>query len=81
MAFPGKFYQHLNKSDSDTANHCTGPRDPNGRAKGTTEGDDGHCKHIKTISTNRIIENSETKPPTQGYTWTPDTYVEEDSLI
>jgi hypothetical protein len=42
-----------------TANHWIEPGDPNGRARGRTEGDEGDCKSIgRTISTNWVTQSS-----------------------
>ena len=77
---PGSFCQHLINTDADTHNQPSdwawGPQwkssehgDPNGRAQGRTEGDEGDCNPIgRTISTIQP-DHSEfpgTKPPTRG---------------
>jgi hypothetical protein len=65
-----------------TANHQTEPRNPNGRARGRTEGPEGDCNLKGRTSTNWTTQSSQglTKPPTIEGSISLDTYVAEDGL-
>jgi hypothetical protein len=67
---PERIYQHLTNKDLDTANHCTEPKDTNGRTRGRTEGAEGIATHWKN-NINKLDhpELPGTKPPTKEYIW------------
>jgi hypothetical protein len=59
---PERFHQHLTNTGADilTVNHQTEPLDPNGRARGRTEGAEGDCSPTgRTISTNWTTQSSQ----------------------
>jgi hypothetical protein len=61
--FPERFYQHLTNTDVDIHSEPLDWElaDPNGRARGRTEGAEEDCKPIgrKTISTNQKPQSSQ----------------------